>query len=164
MDDLEELVRFYLDKNSNRYLNPVGEISPEALRLLQHYLWPGNVRELFNILDYVMNTVEGGRIEVMHLPRHLQRDEEGRQERGPLPYGGPETPPVGTIPVYPLGEGGTENGTADGNLDGLLRAVEKRAIEEALARCRYRLNRTAVSLGVSRQTLQYRIRKLGIEL
>lgn len=158
-DDIEELVRFYLAKNINRYLKTVEDISPGALRMFQRYSWPGNVRELFNLLDYILNTAEDGRIEVSHLPRHMQTGEES-----PLTVG--DDPAAETSPPAPswLESCWRENGQSCRDLDGLLRTVEKQAIEEALARCRYRLNRTADSLGVSRQTLQYRIKKLEIEL
>ena len=177
-DDIEELVRFYLAKNINRYLKTVEDISPGALRMFQNYSWPGNVRELFNLLDYILNTAEDGRIEVAHLPRHMRAGEEPSLVVA-RPEAESSTPPLNWLEHFwresgqscqePGQEPGQEQGQEPGqkqgrDLDALLRAVEKRVIEEALARCRYRLNRTADSLGVSRQTLQYRIRKLGIEL
>ena len=155
MDDIGELVDFYLTKNINRYLKTIGEVSPLVLEVFQKYQWPGNVRELFNVLDYVLNTLEGDRIEVRHLPRHLQAEEEPPAQSA-SPVG--EGQGVQAGPAAPVGSGGGLD------LDETMRAIEKQIIEETLTRCRYRLTRAAASLGLSRQTLQYRIKKLGIEV
>ena len=156
--DVDELVGFYLAKNINRYLKSVREVSPLVLESFRKYHWPGNVRELFNVMEFVLNTVEEDIIEIRHLPRHLQAGEV-------------ESPPGGRDRAEPPDEesaAGPEKYRPGGqvcrDLDGTLRSIEKQIIEETLARCRYRLNRAAASLGLSRQTLQYRIKKLGIEL
>lgn len=49
MDDIFELVRFYMQKYGKTYrLN--RRISPDALKVLQGYPFPGNVRELKNVI------------------------------------------------------------------------------------------------------------------
>ncbi len=44
------------------------QISPDALKLLQHYAWPGNVRELVNLIERLALTVEEKLLE----PHHIQ--------------------------------------------------------------------------------------------
>ncbi len=66
--DLPELVRTFLDSMAHANSVPPKEISPEALFLLSHYAWPGNVRELKNLLESLVVTLPGDRIEAADLP------------------------------------------------------------------------------------------------
>lgn len=160
MDDIEELVSFYLAKHIGGYLKTIAGVAPQVLELFHKYHWPGNVRELFNVLDYVLNTVDGDRIEVKHLPRHLAFfGESGSGLAGPLEFR-PEA--EGDGDGFDEVPSALHHDRCD--LNGFLRNMEKRVIESALLKCRYNLTRTASSLNLSRQNLQYRIKKLGIEL
>lgn len=47
-------------------------ISPEAVKLLQHYHWPGNVRELQNVLTWACTMADGATIFPSHLPSRLR--------------------------------------------------------------------------------------------
>ena len=51
LEDIPELVRFFLHSIAKRESNAFRHIEPDALRLLQKYSWPGNVRELQNIIE-----------------------------------------------------------------------------------------------------------------
>lgn len=50
-DDIEVLVRHYLERFNRELRRRVTEVEPEALLALQQYSWPGNVRELRNLLE-----------------------------------------------------------------------------------------------------------------
>lgn len=50
----------------------VTKVSPEVMRLFLRYNWPGNVRELSNVLERVLYSIDGDRIEMHHLPIFLQ--------------------------------------------------------------------------------------------
>lgn len=151
-EDMEELVHFYLAKCINRYAKSCREVAPEVLARFRAYDWPGNVRELFNVLDYVLNTMDGDRLELKHLPRALRLLEERPAETAP---GGQETSaPAASSPGLPM-PGGSD-------LPARLREAEKRIIEDTLLRCRYNFTKAAAELGLSRQRLQYRAKKLGL--
>ena len=160
MDDIEELVAFYLAKQIGGYLKTIDGVAPQVLAQFREYHWPGNVRELFNVLDYVLNTVEGDRIEVKHLPRNLAIVGESADSSSAGP---PEPHPNSADDGGEFDESSwpVHHGRRDLNI--FLHKIEKKAIEEALLKCRYNLTRTAASLNLSRQNLQYRIKKLGIE-
>ena len=64
--DIPQLARRLLDRR-RRFGRRAGELSAEALDLLDRYRWPGNVRELGNVLERAALLSRGERIE----PRHL---------------------------------------------------------------------------------------------
>jgi len=50
IDDLPELVRFFLAKINQDLRTKVGKVERQALDILKAHSWPGNVRELKNVL------------------------------------------------------------------------------------------------------------------
>ena len=53
------------------YKDRLLKISPDALRILQHYHWPGNIRELENCVQRAV-IMSDGTITVKDLPEHLK--------------------------------------------------------------------------------------------
>ncbi|UQZ91151.1 transcriptional regulator [Deltaproteobacteria bacterium Smac51] len=160
-DDIEELVRFYLARHISRYAKSVHSIGPEVIPLFEKYHWPGNVRELFNVLDYVLNTIEGDVILARHLPKTFHSSDE---VSAPLVSSSAAFKAVDdesgkSVPAELL-----SNSESSAGLAGIMRSVEQRVIEKTLIECRYNVTRAAAKLQLSRQNLQYRIKKLGIEL
>lgn len=152
LDDIPELVQFYLTKNINRYAKTIYEVSPQILSLFQEYHWPGNIRELFNVMDYILNTTEEDRIEVKHLPKHLQSIQLNHENSA-----------IDSINTSQAIEPTTiKYDSKEINLNDILTNIEKTTIEQALIHCRYNVTKAAERLGLSRQNLQYRIRKLQI--
>lgn len=151
LDDVFELVQFYLTKNINRYVKTIYEVSPEVLVIFQRYQWPGNVRELFNVLDYILNTTEEGSVEVRHLPKYLQNKPMALEDIHVREA-------VDSSEAMPF----AAHVLNTSDLQTALSMVEKEMIEKNLRTCRYNITKAAEELGVSRQNLQYRIRKLNI--
>ncbi|MCK5679437.1 sigma-54-dependent Fis family transcriptional regulator, partial [bacterium] len=52
--DIELLLKFYIDHFNHKLKKNVSEISAGALELLQRYQWRGNVRELKNMVERIM--------------------------------------------------------------------------------------------------------------
>jgi nitrogen regulation protein NR(I) len=50
VEDIPELVEYFISRFKQEASSPVQGISPELLRLFKSYSWPGNVRELENVL------------------------------------------------------------------------------------------------------------------
>jgi len=67
-DDVPLLVAHFLESE----LHYAGEISNEAVRLLEAYDWPGNVRELRNAVEAATVTARGGTILPEHLPASVR--------------------------------------------------------------------------------------------
>ena len=112
-------------------------ITPAALTALGRYAWPGNIRELKHVIEAAM-VMAGGEIDVQYLPAAI-RDAAGRS---------PEkvAPPEGASQA--LGD----------SVD----AVEREAIIAALNACGGNQTRAAERLAVSRRTLIYKMKRLGI--
>ncbi len=51
IEDIPELVDYFLDIFAAEYGQQKKNVSPEALRALRSYAWPGNVRELKNVIE-----------------------------------------------------------------------------------------------------------------
>lgn len=66
--DIPALVHHALRRLTEEMGRPEVRITPEAMTALQDRHWPGNVRELINLLERVLNAVEGDVIDVTHLP------------------------------------------------------------------------------------------------
>lgn len=67
-EDIEPLVRHFIQKYSNDLFRTVKGIDSRALELLVSYGWPGNVRELQNIIERAILLSEDGVIKGEHLP------------------------------------------------------------------------------------------------
>lgn len=138
LEDLEELIRYHLEATAYQFVRAVTQIDPEVYTLLRAYRWPGNVRELFHVLDYAQNVTDSQVMEVRHLPPYLLKR---RNE------------PAASLPAIDFSQE---------NLQGLMDEYEKQVIAQALDHCGYNISRTAQTLGILRQSLQYRIRKYGL--
>ncbi|MBZ0156923.1 MAG: sigma-54 dependent transcriptional regulator [Alphaproteobacteria bacterium] len=74
-EDIEPLVRYFVQKYSNDLGKTVKEIEKETLELLRKYYWPGNVRELQNIVERAVLLTEDGVIRKEHLPESICEEE-----------------------------------------------------------------------------------------
>jgi DNA-binding NtrC family response regulator len=109
-------------------------LSSEAVRRLVEYPWPGNIRELKNVLERAALLAKGPEIR----PEELGFEASAAR---------PPSPAIG----LPSGPG-----------DKKLVHAEKEAIRRALVAEGGRVNRAAVSLGISRSALYEKIRRYGI--
>lgn len=137
-EDLEELIRYHLEATAYQFVRAVTRIEPEVCALLRAYRWPGNVRELFHVLDYAQNVTDSQVMEVRHLPPYLLKH---------------RTEPAAPLPAIDFSRE---------TLQSLMDNYEKQIIEQALEHCGCNISRTAQTLGILRQSLQYRIRKYGL--
>lgn len=138
-EDIDLLVRHFLETFNHRFGMNVQRISPEVQRMFAAYAWPGNVRELEHVVEAAMNMVDSDTIEVEHLPPHsLER-----------PMGQPVEEALLSATLLQPGEGRT--------LPELMREMEERIIQEAMKTTEGNVLRAAKLLGIPRQTLQYKL-------
>ena len=83
MDDLPLLTNFFIKRANVKFNKSIGELSQEALDILQGYRWPGNVRELENVIDRMVLTAEQEAIDPKDIISHLQTQETAPQETSP---------------------------------------------------------------------------------
>lgn len=139
LEDLEELVRYHLNATSFQYVHAITSVDPQVYRIFRAYDWPGNVRELFHVLDYAQNVADSATMLPEHLPPYLLKKLEGQNIQAP-----------------------ERIDFSRKDLQSLMDDYERQIILQALEHCGYNLSRTAKTLGILRQSLQYRIRKYGI--
>jgi two-component system response regulator AtoC len=133
LDDLPELIDTFLDRARRRLSRTTGPLSNEALQCLWVYAWPGNVRELQHVLEGAVLLSDG-----VILPEHL--------------------PPAVQAPA------GRERATPSGrSLDETIEDVERQMILVALGQTGGVQVRAARLLGITEQSLWYRIKKHGIQ-
>ena len=134
VDDMPLLVAYLVERYATKAGKKIRTISKRTLALFQAYDWPGNIRELQNVVERAVILCEGDTFTFEE--RWLQREA--------LPRSGPAGPLV------------------------VARAEHERAlIEAALAECRGRVSGpagAAAKLGLPRQTLESKIKALGIDI
>ena len=141
--DILLLARHFLKVHGSRYGRAGLSFTPAAERLLANHRWSGNVRELRNVIEQAVLLSRGEVIdaEQMNLcaPLALQSEEREMQED----Y---EASASYEIP----GEGIQ------------LEDVERGLLLKALQKTDWNVTRAAKLLGLSRDTLRYRIEKFGL--
>ena len=128
---------------SAKYGKDVRRMSAEARDAMRAYAWPGNVRELSHVIERAVLWSRGGVLETEQLSlSHMDEP----SVRASADIGTPITPP-GALPPR-----GTD-----------LAQWEKSMIEQALRETNGNQTQAAQRLGVSRDTLRYRLKKFGIQ-
>ncbi|GAB6113644.1 sigma-54-dependent transcriptional regulator [Desulfomicrobium salsuginis] len=132
-EDIALLTDHLLAKLCRKNNRPVRSVSRDFLDALTRHEWRGNVRELENVLERCLILCRGDVLDVRDLPEHLLS-------------------PART----------TAMSAATTPAENPLEAAERHALEETLRRYAGHRERTAQALGISRRTLQYRLKKYGL--
>jgi DNA-binding NtrC family response regulator len=131
-DDILLLARHFLGQQAARYGRGRMTLGPEAETLLMRHTWPGNVRELRNLMEQAVLLADSSVLE----PRHLHL-----------------TPVLAEPPGHPAGL--PQEGMR-------LDEVERGLLVGALQKTGWNISQAARLLGISRDTLRYRIDKYGL--
>jgi arginine utilization regulatory protein len=145
--DIPLLVRHFLARHGA----PDQQVDPELLQFFERYEWPGNVRELEHALEAALQMVTGPTLTLADLPLHLQRA-AGRS----IGAGGWRRERLAPQPAEAAVEGQSLR------LRSAVKDLEREAIQQALTAAKGNLSQAAAILGLPRQTLQYRVKKLGL--
>jgi DNA-binding NtrC family response regulator len=62
-EDIEPLIRHFLDRISRKLAKPVRGLRERDLRALRQYTWPGNIRELEHVLEQAVIVSQGAFLE-----------------------------------------------------------------------------------------------------
>ncbi len=156
LEDIPLLVETFLPLYAGKSRPP--RLTPSMLRQLKEHHWPGNIRELQNVLQRL---VTFGKI---------MFSDPGTPELPGIP-GLPGLPGMSGLSGLP-GLSGLEddqyssmNGSemaGSASLDEAVELLEKRMIQNALERSRWRKSAAAALLGLTLRTLQRKIRRYGL--
>jgi two-component system response regulator AtoC len=131
-DDLIPLTDYFLKKFNKKY-QKITRILSEALSALTNYDWPGNVRELENVIERMIVMSDTDKLGLGQLPLEI---------RGALPS--------------------VEPPTLKEKIDTISHVTEKQMIIDALNKTDQNRTKAAQLLGISRRTLQNKIKEYGL--
>lgn len=155
--DILAMARYFIEKYNKVFYKDVQNVSTEMERLLLAYPWPGNVRELDYVIENMMIRAEESELKLPDLPRHLQRQFETPKKEGTSSKGN-----EGGLSSVANGETETTCGlqTEKINLLEALALYERNLIEAVLDECGGNQKKAAERLGISRQNMHYRLKRL----
>ncbi|MBT4288147.1 MAG: sigma 54-interacting transcriptional regulator [Deltaproteobacteria bacterium] len=167
MDDMELLIKYFLNKFNISLNKTINSISAEVLELFHKYHWPGNVRELEHVIEGTMNLVKTGEIlEVRHLPKHVQNfdNQLNHWSSKTQPLTSSETVPGQQLNVvFPSVAQPISSNSPGKSLDEIQTETEIAFIRQTLATFQGSISKTARYLGLSPQLLHYRMKKFKID-
>jgi DNA-binding NtrC family response regulator len=134
-DDIPLLVAHFLEKHNRRINKRITGVDPRSMALLMAHPWPGNVRELENVIQRMMVVAKGETLDLDTLPKELRGERED--------------------------SGGKAAGLKDLARESA-EIIERRAILDALSVSGGNVTRAARALGISRATLQKRMKAYGL--
>jgi DNA-binding NtrC family response regulator len=134
--DIVPLAEYFAERLARELKRDPVPFTVAALRQLEAYSWPGNVRELRNVIERALILEDAPEIQLEHLPAEILgvalEDTNGSRLF--------QLPPDGVS----------------------LQDLELELIRQALARTGHNVTRAASLLGLSRDTLRYRLDKYDL--
>lgn len=183
--DIFLLSHNFITLNNRELTKNILDLSLETKTIFMAYQWPGNVRELQHCITHAMSIIpyDAQYITPEYLPEHICRPflltdtESSSFDRivsaaamsslFPPSFAGADGK-AATGRLYPYDGSVPKSKTAAGNtasgIQGAVGTFEKDTVFQALAASRGNISRAAQMLGISRQSLQYRIRKYRISM
>lgn len=180
--DLFLLTQSFISSIDKELMKNVRDLSPETKMIFTSYQWPGNVRELQHCIRHAMSIIpyEESYITPEYLPEYIWK-KEGRNVLSSSRYSFP------AFRALPQAGGGKSTGFSSGadpgrslpggsfssaegdrgaspNIQGFVGNFERETILNALYENEGNISRAGDMLGISRQSLQYRIRKYKIDI
>jgi DNA-binding NtrC family response regulator len=133
VEDISLLAAHFIARFNHEMKRDLKGVAPAAMDALAAYHWPGNVRELRNVIEraFILHA-SADELRPEHLPAELRKSGAPRKQERPV-----------TVPEQGL----------------VLDDVERKLISEAMERASGNQSKAARLLGISRDTLRYRLKK-----
>jgi DNA-binding NtrC family response regulator len=140
-DDAVFLAEHFVKLHARRYNRGEKELSQSAKSVIAGYRWPGNVRELSNVIERAVLLKEGASID------------PGDLMIGAAPSANPPTAGISRDGLLAI----------DLSKGIVLEELERTIIERVLVQTGWNRTKAAQLLGLSRETLRYRIEKHNLK-
>lgn len=136
-EDIPLLAKHFIMRCNRKLVRNVRSIDRDTLERFRTYSWPGNVRELQHAIEHAMNILpnDASVITAEYIPEHILVEETAAQQ----------TP-------------------KQDSLSGAIHNLEYSAICKVLRENGGNISESARVLGMSRQNLQYRIKRYKIDM
>jgi DNA-binding NtrC family response regulator len=134
-EDIPLLVDHFIGLANRKLRKSIRGVSPDGMSVLIAHQWPGNVRELENVVQRTMVVAKSDVVGIEDVPRELRGDGDA--------------PPRAAKDLRGLARASTE-------------LVEKQTILDALGKTDGNVTHAAKALGVSRATLQNKMKAYGL--
>jgi DNA-binding NtrC family response regulator len=141
-EDIPLLAEGFARQAAERHRLPERSIGREALRQLMDYDWPGNVRELRNSIERAVIMSEGPELNALDLNAEPTRKTQS--------------------PSIELVSNGNLSVPYTSDFRDDRREFERRYIARCLEECGGNVTKAATVLGMHRQSLQHKLRELGL--
>ena len=135
-EDIRPLARHYIQRFNQEFGKEMAGLSAGAEKAMLGYSWPGNVRELKNVMERAFILESGETVEASDLPPEI--------------FGG-SGPAGGSPPGFDLPPEGIS-----------MEKMEEDLVRKALAQTGGNQTRAARLLDISRDSLRYRMKKMGL--
>lgn len=139
-EDIEPLVTNFLSRYNQRYQRSVSISHTNTWELVLAYSWPGNVRELENFIERIVAMNISDEKNIQDIIQNLINQDTTLHDKVSTP-------------------GSSEK---SGTMTDFLRDQEYIAIVNALAKNNGHRSKTAQDLGISRRSLQYKLKKYNL--
>lgn len=138
--DIFDLSDYYISRLNKEMNRNVLGISKELKEIMKSYNWPGNVRELQHFIENLMVRVSEGEdyLKIKDIPDYIKKRVVSTNEKIKI-------------------------GTGEDTLPKTLDNIETKIIIDALEENNWNISKTSRELGIIRQSLLYRIKRLEIE-
>ncbi|MEH7335162.1 sigma 54-interacting transcriptional regulator [Neobacillus drentensis] len=141
-EDIHFFIHFFLDKYRRKFNKEVPNLSTELLSILLQYHWPGNTRELEHLIENLI--IRAGEndaaIDVDHLPAFMKKKllaaKSGKTEK--------------------------EKELKKNPFKSIFSNSQEHYIQKTLEEADWNISQAAKTLGITRQSLQYHIKKHGL--
>ncbi len=140
--DVPLLIGHFLERFNQRLGKHIEGVTPEALECLEEYDWPGNIRELENVMERSVLFANGARLGINELPPEVLN-------RSELPPTRPTMDSSGSLSLPEMWKQEKER-------------LEREMISQALDQTEGNVTQAAKILGISRKSLQKKMKELGL--
>lgn len=139
-EDILTTIEYFIKKYNKVLSKNIKGMSKELKSVMLDYKWPGNVRELEHVIENIMIRTKDNQTElkVLDIPHYIRDSMLGAISKDSV----------------------EKNNCA---LPDILRSIEKKLILESLDKNNWNISRATKDLGIIRQSLEYRMKKLKIE-
>jgi PAS domain S-box len=143
-EDISKLVEGFIQNYNNILGKNIQGIDDDVMERFLEYNWPGNIRELKNVIESSINMADKDSVLSY---KHFESKIFNRHSN------------ESCIDINKLGIDEYENFDLEKCMDN----TEKKIIEKVLEKNNHNISKTSRQLNVSRQNLQYKIRKYNIK-